>query len=164
MAREIAHIGVPDYVLEHLLDEWRATDLDLTADSRVVELDGRIVAHAIVHGPITVVDVAPQYEDRGFGALLFEWAQERECELGRSEHRQWIGCGNQRGKTLLQAALYELGSERSKPRFRARGVRGAAHREVLKVPVQGKGGRVSAETTTRWVEVTLVISTLMRVV
>ncbi len=65
VAREIADIGVPDYVLRELLDEWRATDLDLTVDSRVVELDGRIVAYAIVHGPITVAAVAPQYEGQG---------------------------------------------------------------------------------------------------
>ena len=108
MAREIADIGVPDYVLEDLLDEWRVTDLDLTTDSRVVELDGRIVACAIVHGPITIAAVAPQYEGQGIGAVVLRWAEERERELGRSEHHQWIGSGNERGKTLLQAAGYKL--------------------------------------------------------
>jgi GNAT superfamily N-acetyltransferase len=108
VAREIADIGVPDYVLGDLLDEWRATELDLTADARVVELDGRIVAYAMVHGPITVATVAPDYEGQGIGARLLEWAEQRERELGRSEHRQWIGAGNERGKTLLRAAGYEL--------------------------------------------------------
>ena len=108
VAREIADIGVPDYTLEDLLDEWHATELDLTTDSQVVELDGRIVAYAIVHRPITVAAVAPHDEGQGIGALLLKWAEERERELGRSEHRQWIGSGNVRGKTLLQAAGYEL--------------------------------------------------------
>ena len=108
MAREIADIGVPDYVLGDLLDEWRATELDLAADSRVVELDARIVAYAMVHCPITIAAVAPQQEGRGIGTLLLEWAEGRERELGRSEHRQWIGAGNERGKMLLQAAGYKL--------------------------------------------------------
>ena len=108
VAREMADIGTPDYVLGDLLDEWRATELDLTADSRVVELDGRIVAYAMVHGPITVAAVAPDYEGQGGGARLLEWTEEREREPGRSAHRQWIASGNERGKALLRAAGYEL--------------------------------------------------------
>jgi mycothiol synthase len=108
LAREIADTGVPDYTLDDLLDEWRATEFDLTADSRVVEVQRRVVAYAMVHGPITVAAVAPEYEAQGIGARLLEWAEERERELGRSEHRQWIGSGNERGKALLQAAGYEL--------------------------------------------------------
>lgn len=108
VAREVADIGVPDYRLEDILDEWRASEFDLTADSRVVELHRRIVAYATVHGPISVVAVAPEYEGQGIGARLLEWTEGRERELGRSEHRQWIGSGNERGKALLQAAGYEL--------------------------------------------------------
>ena len=74
----------------------------------MVELDGRIVAYAMVRGPGTLAAVAPDYEGRGIGARLLAWAEGRERELGRSEHRQWIGSGNERGKTLLQAAGYEL--------------------------------------------------------
>jgi mycothiol synthase len=107
LAREIADIGVPDYVLEDVLDEWRASELDLAADSRVVEVDGQIVAYAIVRGPGTLVAVAPEHERRGIGARLLDWAEGRERELGRSEHRQWIGSGNDRGKALLQGAGYE---------------------------------------------------------
>jgi mycothiol synthase len=108
VARDIADIGVPDYVLEDLLDEWRASELDLTADSRVVELDGRIVAYAQVRGPGTLVAVAPRYEGRGIGARLLDWVEARERELGRSQHRQWIASGNERGETLLRAAGYAL--------------------------------------------------------
>lgn len=62
VAREIADIGVPDYVLEELLDEWRGTEVDLAADSRVVEVDGRVVEYTIVRGPVTVAAIAPEFE------------------------------------------------------------------------------------------------------
>jgi len=108
VAREIADLGVADHLLEDLLDEWRATELDLPADARVVELDGRIVAYAMVRGPGALAAVAPNYEGCGIGTRMLDWAEGRERELGRSEHRQWIGSGNERGKTLLRAAGYEL--------------------------------------------------------
>jgi ribosomal protein S18 acetylase RimI-like enzyme len=107
LARDIADVGVPDYVLEDLLDEWQATDLDLATDSRIVELGGRIVAYALVHGPISVAVVTPRCEGGGIGAGLLSWVEGRERELGRSEHRQWIGSGNERGRVLLQSAGYE---------------------------------------------------------
>ncbi len=106
-ARGIADVGVPDYVLEDLLDEWRASELDLQADSRVVEVGRQIVAYAIVRGPGTLAAVAPDHERQGIGTRLLDWAEGRERELGRSEHRQWIGSGNGGGKRLLHAAGYE---------------------------------------------------------
>ena len=108
VAREIADIGVADYVLEDLLDEWHATELDISMDARVLELDGRIVAYAMVRGPGTLAPVAPEYEGRGIGSRMLDWAERRERELGRSEHRQWIGSGNERATTLLHAAGYKL--------------------------------------------------------
>jgi mycothiol synthase len=107
-ARDTADIGMSDYVLQDLLDEWRASELDLKADACVVELDGAIVAYAIVHGPMTAVAVAPDYEGRGVGTRLLDWAEVREREVGRSHHRQWIASGNERARILLQAAGYEL--------------------------------------------------------
>src|SRR5436853_6718347 len=65
VARDVVDIGVPDYVLEDLLDEWRATQLDLEADSRVVEFDGRVVAYVIVCSSITTAVIAPEHEGRG---------------------------------------------------------------------------------------------------
>ena len=37
IARDLADLGVPDYTLEDLLDEWRGTGVDLAADAVVVQ-------------------------------------------------------------------------------------------------------------------------------
>jgi mycothiol synthase len=108
VARQMADIGMPDYVLEDLYDEWRANEFDLAADARVVEIEGRLAAYAVTRGPGTLVAVAPDYEGRGIGARLLEWAERRDHELGRAAHLQWIGSGNERGRALLEAAGYGL--------------------------------------------------------
>lgn len=96
VARDIADIGVPDYVLEDLLDEWRASELDLAADSRVVELDGRIVAYAMARGPGTLVAVAPGYEGRGIG---------RACWIGRKRaSASWAACTTGSGSAPATSA------------------------------------------------------------
>lgn len=123
VAREIADVGVPDYVLEDLLDEWGASEFDLAADARVVEAGGRIVAYAMLHGPFTLVAVAPEGEGLGIGTRLLEWVQGLEREQGRSHHRQWIGSGNARGRDLLQAAGYKLMRRYWRMGLRLEGVR-----------------------------------------
>ena len=106
-ARELADVGVDDYRLESLRDEWRSAEFDLRADARVAEsADGTIVAYAAVRHPGTLAVVLPDHEGRGIGSRLLEWAERREHELGRSCHRQWIGSGNLRGAALLRAAGY----------------------------------------------------------
>ena len=37
LARERADLGMPDDTLEEVLDEWRASDVDLAADARVAQ-------------------------------------------------------------------------------------------------------------------------------
>jgi mycothiol synthase len=60
VARDIAEVGAPDYTLEDLCDEWRATEFYLAADALVVELeDGRIVGYAAVHRRGTLADGLP---------------------------------------------------------------------------------------------------------
>jgi mycothiol synthase len=106
-ARELADVGVADYRLESLRDEWRSAEFDLGADARVVEsADGTIVAYAAVRHPGTLAVASPDHEGRGIGSRLLEWAERRERELGRVCHRQWIGSGNARGEALLRAAGY----------------------------------------------------------
>jgi mycothiol synthase len=106
VAREVADLGVPDYTLEDLLDEWRGSDLVLAADARVVEVDGRIVAYGAVRRPGTLAVVSPEFEGRGIGARLLQWAETRERARGSERHRQWIAAGNARAQALLRAAGY----------------------------------------------------------
>lgn len=106
VARDVADLGVPDYTLEDLADEWRASDVDLANDTRVVDLDGQIVAYAIVHRPGTLAVVAPEFEGLGIGTRLLRWAEGREREQGRESHRQWIAASNERARVLLLDAGY----------------------------------------------------------
>lgn len=107
VARDVADIGVPDYALEDLLDEWRSSELDLGTDAVVGELeDGRVVAYAALRRQGTLAVVAPDQESRGFGVRLLRWAEKREREQRRERHRQWVAGTNVRGKALLRAAGY----------------------------------------------------------
>ena len=106
VAREVADFGVPDYTLEDLLDEWRGSDLVLATDARVIEADGRIVAYGATRRPGTLAVVAPEFEGRGIGARLLQWAEARERERGSERHRQWIAASNERAQALLRAAGY----------------------------------------------------------
>jgi mycothiol synthase len=107
-ARDLADIGVPDYTVDDLRDEWAATELDLANDAVVVEDDrGVIVAYGSVRRPGTYALVAPDHEGRGIGARLLEWAERREREQGRTCHRQWIAAANQTAAALLRERGYE---------------------------------------------------------
>jgi mycothiol synthase len=109
VARDLVDLGVPEYKLGDLLDEWRASDLDLTKDARVVQADGRqIVAYAIVHRRGSFAVVAPDHEGRGIGSLLLRWTERRERERGADRHRQWTAASNARAATLLRSAGYTL--------------------------------------------------------
>ncbi len=108
-ARDVADLGVPDYQLGDLQDEWRGVEFDLASDACVVEsVDARIVAYAAVGQPGTLAAVAPDHEGLGIGARLLGWAEQRERELGRTHHRQWVGGGNTRAAALLRPAGYRL--------------------------------------------------------
>jgi mycothiol synthase len=109
VARDLVDLGVPEYTLGDLLDEWRSSDVDLATDARVTEADdGRIVAYASVQRRGSFAVVAPDHEDRGIGALLLRWTERRERERGNDRHRQWIAASNTGAKELLVGAGYEL--------------------------------------------------------
>ena len=105
-ARDTVDLGAPDYTLDDLLDEWRSSELDISLDTRVIEVGERLVAYAEVHPRGTLVAVDPEFEGRGLGAGLLEWSEERELAKGRRAHRQWMANRNQRGGRLLLAAGY----------------------------------------------------------
>jgi mycothiol synthase len=108
-ARDLVDLGVPEYALGDLLDEWRAGDFDLATDARVAQADdGRIVAYSTVHRRGSYVVVAPEHEGRGIGALLLRWTERRERERGADRHRQWIAASNDRAAELLSGAGYTL--------------------------------------------------------
>ncbi len=106
LARDLADLGAPDYTLEDLADEWRASDLDLARDARVFDLEGQIVAYAVLRRPGTLAVVTPEFEGQGIGTHLLRWAEGREREQGRKCHRQWIAGSNEPARTLLLAAGY----------------------------------------------------------
>ncbi len=103
VARDLADLGVAQFTLADLEHDWRGSKLDLAASTLVVEDGGRIVAYAAVRRPGTLAAVAPDQEGRGIGAGLLRWAEQRERELGRERHRQWVAARNTRAQALLRA-------------------------------------------------------------
>ncbi len=108
-ARDIADIGVIDYRLHDLRDEWQLSDLDLAQDVQlVVDQQGGVVGYGIVANPGAFAIVRPDSEGRGAGSLLLGWVEQRERELGRSTHRQYVASANRTAREFLSARGYRL--------------------------------------------------------
>ncbi|MBV9802279.1 MAG: GNAT family N-acetyltransferase [Solirubrobacterales bacterium] len=106
-ARDRVDLGEVEHSLEDLLGEWRLSDFDLERGAQVVvTTDGRIVAYAAVRRPGAYAVVAPEHEGRGIGSRLLEWAEQRERELVRDVHRQWVAGANTSARRLLTGAGY----------------------------------------------------------
>jgi mycothiol synthase len=109
VAREMTDLGVRHHTPADLLDQWRASDLDLAADARVVESsDGTVVGYAVVRPAGALAVVHPEHEGRGIGARLLEWVQRGALERGHERHRQWVAAGNSRARELLVGAGYAV--------------------------------------------------------
>lgn len=107
VARDRVDLGAPDYTLEDLREEWRASDFDLATDAVVAETSsGALVAYAAVRRPGVLALVAPDHEGLGIGTRLLAWAENRERELGRTVHIQWVAGTNPRADRLLRDSGY----------------------------------------------------------
>ncbi len=106
-ARDTVDFGAPDYTLEDLLDQWRATEFDLDSDA-VVALDsaGAIVGYATLWSPGALAAVHPAREGEGLGSLLLAWTEEWAQRAGHAVHRQWVAGRNAGGHELLARAGY----------------------------------------------------------
>lgn len=107
-ARDVADLGEPDFTLEDVLDQWRASEFDLAADAAVaVDADGRVLGYATLstHGALAIVD--PAREGEGVGSTLLQWCEQRARDTQRSVHRQWVAGSNESGHALLARAGYQ---------------------------------------------------------
>jgi mycothiol synthase len=106
-ARDMADLGAPDFTLEDLLDQWRASDFELRSDA-VVAVDGAgaIIGYAVlvIFGALAVVD--PAREREGIGSALLEWTERRARHAGVDVLRQWVAGENAGGHDLLTRAGY----------------------------------------------------------
>jgi mycothiol synthase len=105
--RDVADFGTADCALEDVLEEWRASDFDPSADARVCEdEEARIIAYASVRRPATYAATSPVHEDTGADRLLLGWAEARQRERGWKRHRQVTASSNLQAKALLEGAGY----------------------------------------------------------
>jgi mycothiol synthase len=102
-ARDVADLGVPDYTLEDVRQEWGLEEVDLARDAVVVEEgDGSVVGYALVRSLGAQVYVAPEHTGRGIGSRLLRWAEEHG-----GPRRQWVAERDAAGHELLERGGYE---------------------------------------------------------
>jgi mycothiol synthase len=107
-ARDLADLGVEDFKLEDLRDEWRSPGFDLGADARLaLDPSGAVVGWAETRTQGGFAVVAPAAEGHGVGTALLVWLEQRERDSGRPVHRQLIAGANAAGERLLVRAGYE---------------------------------------------------------
>jgi len=107
VARDTADIGRPDYLLQDVLEDWRAPGHDIERDVFVAVDDGaQIVGWADVDPRGARVAVHPDHERRGAGTLLRGAVEARMRELGCAL-RQEVIPANAGAVEHLRAAGYE---------------------------------------------------------
>jgi mycothiol synthase len=106
-ARDRLDLGFPDFTFDDLIETWRASDFDLSADAALIEdHDGRIVAYADVVRHGGVITIAPGHDGQGADRRLLVWSEQRERTRGNRVHRQRIAATNQPARQLLLDAGY----------------------------------------------------------
>jgi mycothiol synthase len=100
-ACDIADVGQPDFTLDDLRDEWANPEVDLAADSLLVEAaDGGVAAYTLCTSHAQDVYVHPAHLGEGVGSALLP-AVERRAGEQRFPLRQYIAGRNRRGADLL---------------------------------------------------------------
>jgi mycothiol synthase len=105
--RERLDRGVTDTTVAAVRAQWSGPDVDLGADARIGELEGRIVCGALATRDREYVYVAPDHERQGLGTRLLQWVMARSVARGALRHLQIIGSANTAAATLLAGAGYE---------------------------------------------------------
>jgi mycothiol synthase len=108
VASDIADVGEPDFTLDDVRDEWANPEVDLAADSFVVELPGgRLAAYVLCTSHAQDVYVHPQHLGRGIGSALLPIAERRAGEQ-RLPLRQYIPSSNNAAGELLRRNGYRV--------------------------------------------------------
>jgi mycothiol synthase len=100
VAGDVADVGVPDYSLGDLQDQWAASGFELARDAVVAEDGGAIVGYAAVHRRHALAVVHPERMGEGIGTALLDW-----CE-SRGPHAQGVGERNAAARALLESRGY----------------------------------------------------------
>ncbi len=84
-ACDIADVGEPDFTLDDVRDEWRDPEVDLAADSFLVEAPGGgLAAYALCTSNAQDVYVHPEHLGRGIGSALLPVVERRAGEQRRA--------------------------------------------------------------------------------
>jgi len=108
VSSEVAADGVADISHEDLRSDWERPSFDLENDA-VVVLDGaQLVAYAEVFNGRAWVHVHLDARDRGIGAALLRWTEERARLLGSGKLGQTVSDNNRAAGALLSANRYTV--------------------------------------------------------
>lgn len=89
-----------------LVDNWRVTEFDPAADSRVVMAERAIIGYGAVFDEGAKAFVDPRREGEGAGAMLCSWLEARVRERGMPTVRQRVAGTNLSARAFLEAAGY----------------------------------------------------------
>lgn len=98
----------PDTTADDLRDEWR--ELDLTRDTWLLELDGRLAGFGCVYGKPERLHadgyVHPDFRGCGLGARIVELTEARAREVGAARLRNGTLHADTAGRALLEGRGY----------------------------------------------------------
>lgn len=107
VARDVADLGYPDYILEDVKADWAAPGIDLARDAWLVEEGGAPVGYALLdESAAALVAVPPASEGRGVGTMLRRAAEARALARGEEVVRQYLPAANEAARVHMQAAGY----------------------------------------------------------